>query len=197
MKSNTEILSVLNALSVIANGAKDGARNLNGDKIEIGLRREEGCPIRDSRVMDGFSVQISGDKLKLTYNTDVMMKDLHDKKFEEEILSYVDKVASFLKKEFKSLTGKELSLSECCEPIVYVQPISRIRTSVKATKTFEVKNLKDTSIDNERPAPDLKDWLTASRKNAAKARNVDNFENLGNEFDPFKMKARTEKTKKE
>jgi hypothetical protein len=30
---------------------------------KIGLRREEGHPIMDSRVMDGFNVRFAGDKM--------------------------------------------------------------------------------------------------------------------------------------
>ena len=47
------ILDIIKGLNQAAANAYDGYQNMDE---EIGLRREEGHPIIDSRVMDGFSV---------------------------------------------------------------------------------------------------------------------------------------------
>jgi len=51
------ILEIVRAISnIVSELGYDGARMKDGSPVEIGLKREEGCPIVDSRVMDGFKV---------------------------------------------------------------------------------------------------------------------------------------------
>ena len=58
-------LEIIRGISQAAANAYDGARDENGDPISIGLKREEGDPITDSRIMDGFGVRLHGDLLKI------------------------------------------------------------------------------------------------------------------------------------
>jgi len=60
-------LDVLNGISQAAANAFDGAHDEKGEPIKIGLKREEGNVILDSRVMDGFGVKISGKQMIVTY----------------------------------------------------------------------------------------------------------------------------------
>ena len=55
------ILDVIKGLNQAAANAYDGYQM----DEEVGLRREEGHPLIDSRVIDGFSVKFSADKLIL------------------------------------------------------------------------------------------------------------------------------------
>jgi len=52
---------------------------------KAGLKREEGDCIVDSRVMDGFNVRVSGNKLVLSYHSEITMKDFHDNNFEDDV----------------------------------------------------------------------------------------------------------------
>ena len=192
MKTNTDILSVLNAISQIANSAKDGALDQAGDPILVGLRREEGNPIVDSRVIDGFSIALHGNCMKVTYNTDLPLQAVHNPKFEDEMVSYIDNIVSFMKKEFKKLTGKELSLSAKGDPVVTVEPVSRLRSSIKTVKHFDVKNLKDIKIDNDREMLPLKDWIGANKQAKAKNHGAEYDKDFDN-FDPFKLKTKASK----
>ena len=57
------VLEIIKGLNQAAANAYDGA-DLSED---IGLNREEGNPIIDSRVMDGFSVRFAADKMIVSY----------------------------------------------------------------------------------------------------------------------------------
>ena len=54
-------LQIIQGLSQAAANAYDGVHDerfsLDGQVRKVGLKREEGCPIMDSRVNDGFSVK--------------------------------------------------------------------------------------------------------------------------------------------
>ena len=93
MSSNT--LEIIRGLAQAASNAYDGGHDerysLDGQARKVGLRREEGHPILDSRVMDGFSVKFIADSLILTYQSDVRMQDVKDPKFDQEIERYKDK----------------------------------------------------------------------------------------------------------
>ena len=68
-------LEVLKNLSQAAGNLYDGAVDENGEPIKIGLKREEGNPILDSRTMDGFKVNIAGSNLILTYQSHLQLMD--------------------------------------------------------------------------------------------------------------------------
>ncbi len=68
------ILDVVKGLNQAAANAYDGYENMDE---KIGLRREDGDPIIDSRVMDGFSVRFAGNKMTLSYQSEVLVKELH------------------------------------------------------------------------------------------------------------------------
>ena len=77
------ILDVIKGLNQAAANAYDGYQNMDET---IGLRREEGHPIVDSRVIDGFSVKFAADKMIIGYQSEVLMKEVHPRnQFENEI----------------------------------------------------------------------------------------------------------------
>ncbi len=59
--SNTT-LEIIQGLSQAAANAYDGAHDerysYDGQSSSMGLRREDGCPIMDTQVMDGFKVRL-------------------------------------------------------------------------------------------------------------------------------------------
>ena len=78
-------LEIINGISQVLANTHDGALDEEGNPIEIGLHREEGNPLIDSRVMDGFSVRFGGDRLIVSYQYDCKLKHVHDKDFESNI----------------------------------------------------------------------------------------------------------------
>jgi hypothetical protein len=138
------ILDVVQGLSQVASSAYDGYENLD---TKIGLKREKGNPIIDSRLIDGFAVRFAADKLILTYQSDIQLKELHPRsQFENEISRTLADVIKFLKKEYKNLTKETVSLKPIGEPDILVQSTSRIRSWVQATQQYQIGGL-DTEVE--------------------------------------------------
>ena len=66
------ILDVIKGLNQAASNAYD-AYELDE---EIGLKREEGHPILDRRVIDGFRVRFSANKMIVTYQSEMRLATL-------------------------------------------------------------------------------------------------------------------------
>ena len=79
MSSNT--LEIIQGLAQAAANAYDGSHDerfvRDGEVKKIGLKREEGCPIMDNRVMDGFKVKFSGDSMCIHYQSDIKLKEVY------------------------------------------------------------------------------------------------------------------------
>ena len=152
-------LEIINGISQAVANSYDGAMDEDGEPVKVGLKREDGNPLVDSRVMDGFSVRVGGDTLIVSYQADIKLKDVHDKNFESEIDSMIGDVVKFLKKEYKKATGNTLSLTNPGEVDVLVQNISRVRTTVIAHKKYKISG-----VDSIANAEESKDRLDDSIK---------------------------------
>ena len=75
--------------------------NENNEPIKVGLQREEGDPILDRRITDGFKVKFAGNTMTLTYMSEVQLKKVHANGFENDITQTMSEVVKFLKKEYK------------------------------------------------------------------------------------------------
>jgi hypothetical protein len=75
------------------------------------LKREEGDPILDKRVMDGFKVKLHGDKLCIHYHSEVQLKDVHDKGFESDLEKMINDIAKFHQERIQKVTGDTLTLT--------------------------------------------------------------------------------------
>ena len=95
------VLEIVNGISQVLANSYDGATDEDGEPVKIGLKREEGHPINDSRVMDGFSVKMYPGKICIHYHAEIKLKDLHKNDFESDIEEMIEQIAKFLKKEFK------------------------------------------------------------------------------------------------
>ena len=140
-----ETLEIIQGLSQAAANAYDGSHmenySLDGQARKVGLRREEGIPLLDKRCIDGFKVKFYGDSMIINYQSDVMMKNLKDDRFENEIIQTINEVKKFLQKEYKVVTGKSISLTEKGDPQIIVQTTSRVRTFVQAYQHYKIGGL--------------------------------------------------------
>lgn len=140
MSSNT--LEIIQGLAQAAANAWDGAHDERfalDDKVrKVGLNREEGCPIMDKRVNDGFGVKFYGESICITYQGETQLKDAQDPKFEQEIERMLNSIKKFLQKEYKVVTGKSITLSKKGEVKMIVQTTSRIRTWVQAYQHYKI-----------------------------------------------------------
>ena len=107
----------------------------------MGLKREEGCALMDKRVMDGFKVRFYGDSMILSYQSDILLKEVYGGKFEQDIESMLNDIKKFLQKEYRKVTGKSVSLTAKSEPSILVQSTSRVRSFVEANQHFKIGNI--------------------------------------------------------
>ena len=132
------VMDVIKGLSQAAANAYDGALDENGNHLDVGLRREEGNPLIDERVIDGFNVKFHGNKLILCYHTAVKLKEIHGGGFESEIESQINQIAKFLKTEYRKVTGDNVSLTSEGEVDILVQSAGYHRSWIQAYMTYNI-----------------------------------------------------------
>lgn len=143
MSSTT--LEIIQGLSQAAANAYDGSGNerytLHDQAKKVGLNREEGRPLIDKRVNDGFSVKFYGDSMIITYQSDVRLKEVKDDKYDQEIARMLNEIKKFLQREYKAITGNSVTLRSKGEPQILVQSTSRVRTFVQAYQHFKISGV--------------------------------------------------------
>ena len=153
---------VIQGLAQAAANTYDGALDDNGEQVKIGLRREVDNPITDSRMMDGFKVRFVANKMILSYHSEIKLKEVHDKGFEDEMGRMCNEIVKFLKKEYKKVTGDSVTLTKEGELDVYVQKTSNIRAWVQVNCTYKIGGIGEIEGANE-PKRDvdasIRKWL--------------------------------------
>lgn len=136
-------LEIIRGIAQAASMGYDGALDEEGNPIKVGLKREEGNPITDSRHMDGFKISFRGPILCIKYQTECKLKDVHQNGFEDGIASTFSDIAKFIKSQYKKNTGKNLSLKAIAEPKTHVQRISSVRTQLNSYQDFNIGGMKE------------------------------------------------------
>jgi len=158
MSSTT--LEIIQGLAQAASNAYDGSHDerfvLEDEVKSMGMKRENGCPLNDSRVVDGFSVRFYGNKMCLSYQSDVLLKDVYANNFAGDIDRQMNEIKKFLQKEYKKITGNSVTLSKDGEADVLVQSTSRVRSFCNAKQHYKISGLKE--------LPQLDPTIEASRK---------------------------------
>ena len=137
------ILDVVTGLSQAAANAYDGALDESGEPVKAGLRREDGDPILDRRIIDGFNVSFYGDKMCLGYHSEIQLKEVYGVGFEDEIEQRMQDVVSFLKKEYRKITGSSVKLTADADADIRVESTSRVRSWVTAKKHYTIAGISD------------------------------------------------------
>jgi len=146
-------MEIVRGISQVMANSHDGALDDKGEPIKVGLKREEGHPILDSRVMDGFKVSFYGNQLCIHYHSEIKLKDVHANGFESDLEKMIADIAKFIKKEYKKVTGNALTLKSAGEVDAIVQETSRVRVWVQAKQYFDIggvdaEGVKEPSEDN-------------------------------------------------
>ncbi len=173
-------LEIINGISQAMSNTYDGALDENGDPVKTGfLRREEEVSIHDRRLIDGFSVALYGNQLCLKYHSEMRLKEVHDSNFESDIESMLKKCASFLKKQYKTVTGNALSLKANGEPDIMVQSTSRVRSWVQAKQHFDIGGMDEGTEAIKAESEDrlddaIKNWLAIGKDKFPKTKKPEN-----------------------
>ena len=147
-------MEIIRGISQVMASSYDGALDADGEPIKVGLKREEGHPIHDSRVMDGFKVSFYGNQLCIHYHSDIKLKDVYASGFEADLEQMIEDIASFIKKEYKKITGDTLSLKKVGELDAIVQNTSRVRTWVQAKCYYDIGGLDGSTEGIKDPSED-------------------------------------------
>jgi len=158
-KETSSVYDIIQGLSQAAANAYDGALTEDGEPIGVGLQREEGNPLIDKRVMDGFNVRFFGNKMILTYHSEVKLKEVYARGFESEIDQRMTDIISFLKKESKKVIGTSAKLKQEGDIDIRVENTSRVRSWVCAVKTYIIENIDSETVPQYSDKKGLdKDW---------------------------------------
>lgn len=172
-------LEIVKGIQQAAANAYDGSHDerFTGTDLakKIGLRREEGCAIKDSRVIDGFNVKISGNELHLIYHTECTAKESHNPQLVSDIEQSMADIIKYLKSEYRKIAEGSLSLTKPSEVDINMEMISRQRVSIIAKQSFELggteaeANTPESQEDRLDKA--IKDFLSLGRDGAKKPSN--------------------------
>lgn len=136
-------LDIIRGIAQAAGNSYDGALDDKGEPVKIGLKREEGNPLLDSRTMDGFKIRCHGTKLLVSYQSDIKLKDVHKGNFESEMEITMGNIIKHLKKQYRNATGKALKLTSEGDVEVLVQSTSKVRVFACCNKTYKIGGLED------------------------------------------------------
>ena len=161
-KKGKTTLEIIRAISQAASRGYDGALEEDGfldfkggeehKRVMTGLKRDDGDPILDKRIIDGFKVKFSGNKLCVNYHGEVSLKDIHrrgPKRFEEEMEAMFGDITNFLKKEYKKITGNALTLVSEGDADSLIQRMSSIRNWVQSYKWYKIGNIEEVKAVND------------------------------------------------
>jgi hypothetical protein len=143
------VYEIVQALSQAAANAYDGAHDADGEAIKAGLKREEGNPLIDKRVMDGFGVKFHGNIMTLSYQSEVQLKEVYANGFESEVESQMNEIIKFLKKEARKLGAGSISLTKEGEIDIRVENSSRVRSWVTACMTYKIGGMEEVAVVGE------------------------------------------------
>ena len=154
------VYDIVKGINQAAANAYDGSHDKrfvrDGEDKVVGLKREQGCPIVDSRVVDGFKVRMAGPKLIVSYQSEMPMSSFHNTKLDQEMEQIYADIVKFLKKEYKKITKDSLSLTPDGPCDIMLQNMSKIRTWVQCVKVYTIGNMTDV-VPIDEPSKDRLD----------------------------------------
>ena len=169
----SNILDIVKGINQAATNAYDGAVTEEGEPLDIGLQREKPTPITDKRVMDGFGVTFNGTTLRVNYHREVMTNEVMTNKLKTEVETAIEEVHSFLKKEYKKITGEALKTKKLPGHIIGdVQTTSRIRSWVQAHCDYEIQGAEGHDVKDKNDIDSSIRSFLELGKNAKKPENV-------------------------
>lgn len=153
-----DLMEVISGISQVMAQTYDGARDEKGEPIKVGLRREEVSPFTscECRLLDGFKARVTHhvDKensfpcLIVSYHSELKLEEAHDPKLGEEVEDRISEALKYLKKEFKKVTKKELSVEKHGDVKMLVEETSKIRVFVTAQCHYKIRGVDMPNMEN-------------------------------------------------
>lgn len=170
MTNSADTLKIIQGLSQVQRNTHDGARDADGKLLDTGLSRDQEVDFRDPKVMDGFRIKLSANTLRLTYHTEFPLHQTLDKRFHTDVEQTVADVISYIKKEYKKVTGDTLTLTQKGDMDIEMSHTSSIRNWVVASCLYEIGGIDNDNTDQNKKDLDkaVKDWLALGRKDSKK-----------------------------
>lgn len=128
-------MDVLNGLSSALSAAKKelDERDIDLDKGDVHKNREG---------MQGFNVFFIDKQMVVKYHTPVRVDEIETQKFEAEVEDGIEDVVSLLKRHYKEITGKSISLSkEEGGPVIKLEAGSLKNAWVICTQRYNIDSL--------------------------------------------------------
>lgn len=133
--TRTTKMDVLNGLSSALSAAKKelDERDINLDKGDVHKDREG---------MQGFNVFFIDKQMVVKYHTPVRIDEIETDPFQAEVEDGIDDVVSVLKRHYKDITGKSVSLSkESEEPVIKLEIGNLTNAWVICTQRYNIDSL--------------------------------------------------------
>jgi hypothetical protein len=170
-----EIMDVITGISQVMAKTYDGGRDSDGKPIKAGLRREDGADFHkyegtECRLLDGFRARVShhvdnGDSfpcLIMSYQSEIKLEEAHNPKLGEDVEQHLAEALKYLKKEYKKVTGKELTVEKHGDVKMLVEEMSKIRVLVTATCRYKINNVDMPKLEDKKDverSEQLQKWL--------------------------------------
>jgi len=154
----------------IYKGIQQAFRNLKEVDKEIGLKREKFASPNKlpgwTRHFDNFSIKICGNKLFVTYCSQLTVRELHELNLVNEVEGYIADIVKSLKSEFKEATdGKTLTLTkEKGDPKIWTEEVTYQRLTLYGTQVYTIGKIETLENDEESVLKQYRDNVTKALK---------------------------------
>ena len=139
-------LELIRDLSQAAGNLYDGAVDDKGEPIKMGLKRDD-LPSTNRKYIDGGKVRFAGDKIVVTYESEIRLQDVYKNGingFQNEMNDMIQNLVKQLKKNYKAVAGKPITLTPVDDDAkVRVDYVSRSRTLVIASRQYKISGLSE------------------------------------------------------
>jgi len=167
-----ELMDVIKGISQVMAQTYDGARDEKGEPIKAGLRREDVPALTscECRLLDGFRARVThySDKnnsfpcLIVSYQSELKLEEAHNPKLGEDVEEHISEALKYLKKEFKKVTKKELSVEKHGDVKMLVEELSKIRVFVTAQCHYKIGGVDMPKLEDPKDverSKQLQSWL--------------------------------------
>tara|TARA_Y100000592_G_scaffold20912_1_gene32158 strand:- start:5249 stop:5743 length:495 start_codon:yes stop_codon:yes gene_type:complete len=160
------ILDVVQTIqNIVSTKGYDGALDEEGKPVKIGLKREVDNAVTDSRLVDGFGVRFQGDKMILSYSSECNIKQVQKPNFQDMVEQNIADIISFIQKEYRGASGKNLRLTREGDTDILVQKMSNVRTWYQSSCIYKIGGAEGV-LEEDQPKDineNIKRWIDTSK----------------------------------